>query len=181
MFDINETKHLLDFLNSNKLQLQAIINTHAHIDHILGIQSLVDTYHIPFSLHKADTPVLNNALAAAAMFGLTLKQIPKVDSYIDEHKPLMLGNDRLEVRFTPGHSPGSVSFYYPEGRWVIGGDVLFNGSIGRTDLPGGDFFTLINSIRSQFFTLPDDTTVFSGHGPATTIGAEKKYNPFLQP
>jgi hydroxyacylglutathione hydrolase len=179
MFDINETKQLLDFIISNKLHPQGIINTHAHIDHILGVQPMIDTYNIPFSLHIAETPVLNSAVATAEMFGFKLSQIPKPNSYIDETKPLMLGDDQLEVRFTPGHSPGSISFYYPEGRWAIAGDVLFAGSIGRTDLPGGNFDTLINSIRTQLFSLPGGTTIYPGHGPSTTIDAEKKYNPFL--
>lgn len=179
MFDTEETNYLINFINSNSLQPQAIINTHAHIDHILGVQALINTYHIPFSIHKAETPVLNSALASAAMFGIPLQSAPTPNSYIDENTPLLLGSDTLEVRFTPGHSPGSITFYYPAGRWAIGGDVLFSGSIGRTDLPGGDFNTLINSIRTQLFTLPSDTTIFSGHGPSTTIDAEKKYNPFL--
>jgi glyoxylase-like metal-dependent hydrolase (beta-lactamase superfamily II) len=181
MFDTAETNALTNYINSNQLIPKAIINTHAHIDHILGVQALVDAYKIPFSLHRSDTPVLNSALASAAMFGLPLAAVPQPDTYIDETKPLILGGDKLQVLFTPGHSPGSITFYYPEGRWAIAGDVLFSGSIGRTDLPGGDFNTLINSIRTQLFTLPADTTIFPGHGPSTTIDAEKKYNPFLRP
>ena len=97
-----------------------------------------------------------------------------------EGETLQIGDDTLKILFTPGHSPGSVSFYHEEGGFVIGGDVLFNGSIGRTDLPGGDFDTLVNSIQTQFFTLPDDTKVYSGHGPVTTVGFEKMNNPFVK-
>jgi glyoxylase-like metal-dependent hydrolase (beta-lactamase superfamily II) len=114
------------------------------------------------------------------LFGFEFKHIPKPDAFIKEDEVLRLGEDELAVRFTPGHSPGSVVFYCREGKWLLGGDVLFNGSIGRTDLPGGHFGTLIQSIKCQVFTLPDDTLVYSGHGPSTIISTEKKYNPFLQ-
>ena len=114
------------------------------------------------------------------MFGFDFTHTPTPTFYIKEGEPLKLGDDTLEVRFTPGHSPGSISFYYAPGNWVIGGDVLFSGSIGRTDLPGGNFDTLISSIRTQLFTLPADTKVLSGHGPHTFIGEEKKNNPFLK-
>lgn len=168
------------FLEEKKLVLQGIINTHAHIDHIFGIQHVVQKHHVSFRLHKKELPILNNAPAIAAMFGLPFSGAPQPDSFISEKEPLLLGNDELRVLFTPGHSPGSISFYSEEGRWLIGGDVLFAGSIGRTDLPGGDYETLIHSIRTQLLVLPDDTTVFPGHGPATTIGAERAGNPFLQ-
>jgi glyoxylase-like metal-dependent hydrolase (beta-lactamase superfamily II) len=180
MYGPEETNHFIDFLTANKFKPQAIINTHTHIDHILGAQALIDAYKIPFGMHKTDIPVLNSAIASAALFGIELKKAPVPDFYIPDGKPLSLGVDDVEVRFTPGHSPGSIVFYYPEGKWVIGGDVLFAGSIGRTDLPGGDFNTLINSIRTQLFSLPFNTTVYPGHGPSTTIEIEKKHNPFLQ-
>jgi glyoxylase-like metal-dependent hydrolase (beta-lactamase superfamily II) len=114
------------------------------------------------------------------IFGVELATAPEPDFFIAETEKLRLDDEELEVRFTPGHSPGSVVFYYPQGAWVIGGDVLFNGSIGRTDLPGGNFDTLINSIRTQLFTLPPETIVYSGHGPETSIGQEMHSNPFLQ-
>lgn len=180
MYDNNETNHLFDYIKKNELQPQAIINTHAHLDHIFGIAPLVEKFNLSFGLHKKELPVLARAPQSAAMFGVSISAVPHPSFNIEEGKPLQLGDENLEVRFTPGHSPGSVVFYYAPGKWVIGGDVLFSGSIGRTDLPGGDFNTLINSIRNEMFTLPDDTTVHSGHGPATTIGREKAYNPFLQ-
>lgn len=179
MFDNNETKHFTEYLKSNNLIPKGIINTHAHIDHIFGVQAMIDTYNISFGIHKQEEIVLKNAPMAAGMFGIPFTTAPVQTHYIQEGEPLLIGDDVLEVRFTPGHSPGSISFYYPEGKWVLSGDVLFNNSIGRTDLPGGNFDTLINSIRTQLFTLPDETTVYSGHGPATTIAHEKSYNPFL--
>lgn len=180
MYDQQEINRFFSYISSKGLQPQSIINTHTHLDHIFGVNALVSKYDIPFGIHEKDLPVLNGAAGAAMLFGFEFRDIPKPRFYIKELQPLALGADTLEVRLTPGHSPGSIIFYYPAGKWMIGGDVLFNGSIGRTDLPGGDFNTLINSIRSQVFTLPDDTIVYSGHGPATTIGNEKKYNPFLK-
>jgi len=180
MYGEQEQQELIQYINDKQLTPQAIINTHAHLDHIFGAQTLIDKYSLPFGLHKQEQFILDRARESAAMFGIDFGAVPKATFYIEEGKPLMLGDDALEVRFTPGHSPGSVSFYYAPGNWVIGGDVLFSGSIGRTDLPGGNFDTLISSIRTQLFTLPDNTQVLSGHGPATHIGEEKKYNPFLK-
>lgn len=180
MYDINETKHLTDYISKNQLFPQAIINTHAHLDHIFGVNPLIDMYKIPFGLHKKEVDVLVRAPQSAAMFGVSIGTVPQPDFFIDEQKPLNLGEDVIDVRFTPGHSPGSISFYFAPGNWVIGGDVLFSGSIGRTDLPGGNFNTLINSIKLQLFTLPGNTTVYSGHGPATSIEMEIMHNPFLQ-
>ncbi len=180
MFDNNETNEFNNFITANGLIPQAIINTHAHIDHILGIQHVKKTYNIPFLMHEKELPVLNGAPNAARMFGFSYNDVPKADGFIAETELLKLGKDELEVRFTPGHSPGSIVFYSKEGKWVIGGDVLFRQSIGRTDLPGGNHATLLTSIREQMFTLPDDTAVHSGHGPATTIGFEKKHNPYVR-
>ncbi len=180
MYDANEAAFFYKYITDNALIPQAVINTHTHIDHIFGVQGLIDKYNIPFGIHEKDTPVLAGAVGSAMLFGFTFGAAPKPTFYINEGEPLQLGDDTLEIRFTPGHSPGSISFYYPAGKWVISGDALFNGSIGRTDLPGGNFDTLIAAIRSELFTLPDDTVVYSGHGPATTVGNEKQYNPFLQ-
>ncbi|MBA3828037.1 MAG: MBL fold metallo-hydrolase [Taibaiella sp.] len=179
MYNAQESSQFLDFITTNQLKPQAIINTHTHIDHIFGVQGLIDKYNIPFGIHQLDTPVLNNAAGAAMMFGFDLKKAPAPSFFIKENEPLLLGEDILEVRFVPGHSPGSIAFYNAAGRWAISGDVIFQQSIGRTDLPGGSFDTLINSIRTQLFTLPDETTIHSGHGAATTIGVEKRSNPFL--
>ncbi len=180
MYGPLEDAHILKYIAGNGLQPVAIINTHAHIDHIIGINTLVEKFGIPFGMHESDQPLLRNAVGSAMMFGLDFKSAPKPDFFIKGDQTLSLGDDTLEVRFAPGHAPGHIVFYYPKGGWLIAGDVLFNGSIGRTDLPGGNFETLMNSIRTQLFTLPDSTVVYPGHGPATTIENEKKYNPFLQ-
>jgi glyoxylase-like metal-dependent hydrolase (beta-lactamase superfamily II) len=179
MYDNSETKPFIQYLTDNSLVPQSVINTHTHLDHIFGVQALKDKYQLPFGIHESDLPVLKNAKGAATMFGMNMGPVPLPDFFIQEGK-LALGDDSIDVRFTPGHSPGSISFYYEPGNWVISGDALFSGSIGRTDLPGGDFNTLIHAIRTQLFSLPPDTRVFSGHGPATTIGYEQQHNPFLR-
>jgi hydroxyacylglutathione hydrolase len=180
MYGPEETEEFISYIEDHQLQPQAIINTHAHIDHIFGVQALVDKYNIPFAIHTKEQPILDYASSSASVFGLKFGKTPKPDYYLKENEPFSLGNDTLQIRFTPGHSPGSIVFYYPEGKWLIGGDVLFAGSIGRTDLPGGNYQTLIDSIRSQLLTLPPDTKVYPGHGPATTIADEMRSNPFLQ-
>jgi len=180
MYEQRETDGFISFIEKQGFTPQAIINTHAHLDHIFGVQAMGDKYHIPFSIHRLEQPVLDRGRETAAMFGFSFNNLPVVTNYIDHATPLQLGEDTLQVFLTPGHSPGSVSFYYEPGNWVIAGDVLFQGSIGRTDLPGGDFDTLISSIRTHLFTLPDNTTVLSGHGNSTTIGEEKRDNPFLR-
>jgi len=180
MYGAAEEKLIFDFVSREGLQPQQIINTHAHIDHVLGIDSLKSKYDIPFGMHSLEQPVLANAKGSAMLFGLNLGAVPAVDFFISEKEPLLLGDDALEVRLSPGHSPGSIVFYYAAGKWAIGGDVLFQSSIGRTDLPGGDHNTLIKSIQEQMYTLPDDTVVYCGHGPATQIGQEKKSNPFVR-
>jgi glyoxylase-like metal-dependent hydrolase (beta-lactamase superfamily II) len=169
-----------NYLLTNELIPKMIINTHAHIDHILSVQALKIKYGIPFGLHKAELPVLNNAAGSALLFGLELKGVPAVDFFIEEGKPFPMGEAMLEVRLAPGHSPGSIIFYSPENKFVISGDVLFQGSIGRSDLPGGNAETLMNSIREQLYTLPDQTMVYPGHGAITQIGQEKLTNPFVR-
>lgn len=175
-----EKDQLINYIAEKQLVPQAIINTHAHIDHVFGVQTLMDKYNIPFGIHEKDLPTLSMAAASASMFGFDFKEAPKPTFFIKETEPLQLGDDTIDVRFTPGHSAGSISFYYAPGNWVIAGDVLFSGSIGRTDLPGGSFDVLINSIKTQLFTLPGTTQVLSGHGPATHIAEEKANNPFLK-
>jgi glyoxylase-like metal-dependent hydrolase (beta-lactamase superfamily II) len=180
MYDTPEITGFINLLTKEGLTPRSIINTHAHIDHIFGVQALVDRYSLPFGVHPLEKPVLNYASASATMYGLRPVTVPPPDLWFDENTPLDLEGDELRLLFTPGHSPGSVCFYYPEGSWLIGGDVLFAGSIGRSDLPGGNHDTLLRSIRTQLLPLPDNTTIYSGHGPATTIGDERYTNPFLQ-
>lgn len=179
MNNSTEVSHFTDYIKRNQLVPQSIINTHAHLDHIFGVAAVKELYNIPFGIHAQEQPVLNNARGTAAMFGFEFGEAPKPDFYIEDGKTIKLGADEVEVHFVPGHSPGSVAFYFAAGKWVIAGDALFSGSIGRTDLPGGNHNQLIESIKTQLLTLPGDTVVWSGHGPSTTIETEKNYNPFL--
>jgi glyoxylase-like metal-dependent hydrolase (beta-lactamase superfamily II) len=157
-----------------------LLNTHCHLDHIFGNKFVHETWGLDLHIHEKEKIVLANGPASGLRFQLPFENYEGPLIYIKEGENIKLGDDELEVFFTPGHSPGSVSFYHEAGGFVIGGDVLFNGSIGRTDLPGGDYDTLVNSIQTKFFTLPDDTKVYSGHGPVTTVGFEKMNNPFVK-
>lgn len=178
MYGNDEEQQMFKFIDDNNLKPQQIINTHTHLDHIFGIDALKQKYNIPFGMHRDDLPVLQNAGGSAMMFGFQFGAAPTPDFFIETGK-LQLGNDEVEVRLAPGHSPGSICFYSEPDALVIAGDVLFQRSIGRTDLPGGDHDTLIESIRKQLFTLPAETLVLSGHGSPTTIGEEQEFNPFL--
>lgn len=180
MYGADEEREMYDFIQEEGLQPQQIINTHAHIDHVLGIDGVKQRYKIPFGMHRLEEPVLANVKGSAMLFGFQFGAVPTVDFFIKENETISLGSDTLEVRLAPGHSPGSIVFYYAPGQWVIGGDVLFQGSVGRSDLPGGNHDVLMKSIETQLYTLPDATIVYSGHGPATTIGQEKKTNPFIR-
>lgn len=180
MHGADEERVMYDFIEQNGLQPQQIINTHAHIDHILGIEGLKQKYNIPFGMHILEQPVLANAKGSAMLFGFTFGAIPVPDFFIKEDAKITLGDDELEVRLVPGHSPGSILFYNAKGNWLIGGDVLFRGSVGRSDLPGGNHDVLMKSIKEQVYTLPDETIVYSGHGPETSVGQEKKTNPFIR-
>lgn len=155
----------------------AIWLTHAHLDHVMGIPRIKTETGVPVFLHPADRQLYDAVLAQAAAFGLRAEPLPPPDAAWAHGDVARVGDLEFAVRHTPGHSPGSVSFI---GHGVaFGGDVLFAGSIGRTDLPGGDFDTLIASIERELLTLPDDTIVHSGHGPDTTVGRERRTNPFL--
>jgi glyoxylase-like metal-dependent hydrolase (beta-lactamase superfamily II) len=157
-----------------------LLNTHCHLDHVFGNRFVHETWGLPFHLHEKEKPVLDFAPQSGLQWQLPFDNYEGPLVYLNEKNNIKIGQDELEIRFTPGHSPGSVSFYHEAGGFIIGGDVLFNGGIGRTDLPGGNFDTLVNSIQTQFFTLPDETKVYSGHGPVTTVGFEKMNNPFVK-
>lgn len=157
-----------------------LLNTHCHLDHVFGNKFVHDTWGLPLHLHPREKQVLDFAPQAGIMWQLPFDHYEGPLVYLKEGEKIRIREDELEIRWVPGHSPGSVAFYHEAGGFIIGGDVLFSGSVGRTDLPGGDFETLANSIRTQFFTLPDDTKVYSGHGPVTNIGYEKMNNPFVK-
>lgn len=179
-YDAEEFEELYNFIESNKLKPVQIINTHAHIDHVLGVYAVKEKYAIPFSLHKIDEQLLKAVKTYAPNYGFPRFDEPEIDSYLVEGETVKFGSSELKIIFVPGHAPGHVAFVNDTQRFVIGGDVLFRQSIGRTDLPGGDHETLIESIRLKLFTLDDDYTVYAGHMGPTTIGFEKKNNPFLK-
>ncbi|AIZ63097.1 metallo-beta-lactamase [Hymenobacter sp. DG25B] len=179
-YSTEEQQALRQYIEEHKLRVVLLLNTHAHIDHVLGNRFVLDTYKVPFLLHEADFATLRAVEAYAPSYGFAQYQPAEPTGTLTPEEPVRFGKTELEVRFTPGHAPGHVVFYHAPTQTVIGGDVLFQGSIGRTDLPGGDYATLISSIKTQLLTLPDEVTVYPGHGPATTIGAERRSNPFLQ-
>ena len=174
-----EEQELVDFIEGNKLIPKRLINTHCHIDHVLGNQFVAEKYELELEAHRLEVPVLQSGEQVSKMYNIPYKGSPNISKFLEEGEELELGGFRLDILLTPGHSPGSISFYSKESKWVISGDVLFMNSIGRTDLPGGDYNTLIGSIATKLLPLPDDVTVYSGHGPATTIGHERSTNPFL--
>ena len=176
-YEQREMTELFDFIAENQLKPLALLNTHAHIDHILGNASVKEKYDIPFYLHKEDLPTLNSVASYAHVYGFEkYKLSPEPDHFLSHDTELSFGLIKLKVYHTPGHSTGHVVFYDAVNNFVINGDVLFNGSFGRVDLPGGDIERLKNSIFEVMFQFPDDTLVFCGHGPETTIGKEKKDN-----
>jgi hydroxyacylglutathione hydrolase len=176
----SENEELSDFLVRHKLKLIRNINTHCHVDHVLGHAFIASKYDLLPEYHKAGEPFFLHLREIAATYGYTVDWIPSVKGYLDEGDLIKFGNSELKVLYTPGHADGSVCFYQPVQGFVITGDVLFRESIGRTDLPTGNYDVLMKSIKEELFTLPDDVVVYPGHGPETTIGYEKANNPFIQ-
>jgi glyoxylase-like metal-dependent hydrolase (beta-lactamase superfamily II) len=179
-FESYEQDELTAAIHKMGLQPVRLINTHCHIDHILGNAFVAKTYNLGLEIHQGELPVLRAGIAVAGMYAIPYDPSPDPVSYLEPGSHIDLEGNAIKILFTPGHSPASICLYDEQGGWVIGGDVLFYESIGRTDLPGGDYDTLINSIRSQLFVLAPDTVVNPGHGQATTIGYEQTFNPFLQ-
>jgi hydroxyacylglutathione hydrolase len=174
-----EQEELTDFISNANLKPMHLINTHCHIDHILGNQFVSEKYQLKLTSHKKEQAVLDVGQTTAMMYHIPYTKSPDIAIFIDEGDHVKFGKSELQVLFTPGHSPASVSLYCKESNILVAGDVLFQGSIGRTDLPGGNFETLTRVIRAKFFTLPDETVVYPGHGGDTTIGIEKRTNPFF--
>ena len=177
----SERKELNDFINEKNLIPIKLINTHCHIDHVLGNKFVSTEWDIQLYMHKEDLPVLEMAEDIGKMYNLEdYEGSPLPKHFLAQGDILTFGESNFEVLFTPGHAPGHICLYSKKNNLLIAGDVIFQGSIGRTDLPGGDHAALINSIKKQLFPLPNKTQVFCGHGPSTNLGYEKEHNPFLQ-
>lgn len=174
-----EVQQVLDYVADHDLEVRHLLLTHAHIDHIFGCALLSEHYGLPWRLHPEDRPFVQRAMEQATMFGVQLDEPPQLGDALTEDDAITFGGRTWRVLHTPGHSPGSVSFYDADAATVLSGDVLFQGSIGRTDLPGGSMPTLMRSIFDHLIPLGEATTVLPGHGPATTIGQERQQNPFL--
>lgn len=177
--NLNEKNELFTFIEEQKLTPKYLINTHCHIDHIMGNADVMEKYNIPSIAHQEDLPLIERANDMALAFGFQVKEPPKPDKFVVDSENITFGNSSLEVRHVPGHSPGSIAIIAKDERFAVVGDVLFKSSIGRTDLPGGDYNTLINSIKQKLFILDDDFVVYPGHGDSTTILHEKSTNPFF--
>lgn len=175
----SEYTELQEYLTNNNIKLTMLLNTHAHVDHVLGYEFVSRTYGLTTRLHEAEMPVYRAVKTYASNYGFVYQDGPEPTELLSDGERITFGNNVLEVLFCPGHSPGSVVFYCKEQNFAIAGDVLFYRSIGRTDLPGGDHATLLRSIKAKMYTLPEETIVYPGHGPQTTIGSEKIYNPFV--
>jgi hydroxyacylglutathione hydrolase len=177
-FDDEKSK-LRDFITEKGLKPTLLLNTHCHLDHVFGNKFIHETFGLTLHLHKDEQKMLELAPASGLMWGMSFDSYQGAFIFLKEGDVIKLGEDELKVIEAPGHSPGHICFYCRAQDFIISGDVLFHRSIGRTDLPGGNSQTLLNSIRQKLFVLPDETKVYSGHGEATTIGEEILYNPFL--
>lgn len=176
----DEKETLANFIDKMKLVPKMLLNTHCHLDHVFGNKYVAEKYGLVLRIHEGEKKVLEFAPASGLMYNMPFDNYSGEFDFIKEGEMITLDNDSLKALLTPGHSPASLSFYNQKDGFVISGDTLFKQSIGRTDLPGGDYETLIESIQTRLLTLPDPTIVYSGHGPVTTIGDEKRNNPFLQ-
>jgi hydroxyacylglutathione hydrolase len=175
-----EEQHLEAYIASEGLAVRLLLNTHCHLDHVFGNKFVAEKWGLKPKIHRLEKQVLDYAPVAGVMWNLPFDTYAGDVEYLEEGDITGLDGDPLNVLFTPGHSPGSISFYAGMQGFVISGDVLFQGSIGRTDLPLGDFETLSASIREKIYTLPDETVVYSGHGEPTKVGTEKRTNPFVK-
>lgn len=181
IIDSKEADAIDSFLQKNNLKVVAIINTHLHIDHAIGSEALGNKYGVPVMSHSEDRIIGDNLSEQASMFGLPVKvKSSGVSHYLKDGDIIPIGNGRLEVIHLPGHTPGGIGLYDAEDGFLISGDTLFEGSIGRTDLPGGNLAKLLESVKKRLYSLPDDTVVYPGHGNPTTIGKEKNSNFYVR-
>ena len=177
--DSSENSRIKSYLDSNQLKPQRLIDTHCHIDHILGNRFIFEEYGLLPECNSAEKMNLETADTYAHVFGLPSPHSPNPVKWLNENDIISFGNSQLKVIFAPGHSPGHIVLYSETDQFLICGDVLFDGSIGRTDLPGGNHQQLIDSIKNKLLVLPENVRVYPGHGSSTTIGKEKKFNPYL--
>ena len=178
-FSTEETRILQNFIEENGLKIQNILLTHAHIDHVLGLQTVYNLYNVPVLLHETEKEILDRNPMDANRFGFFFKPFEGEIQFLKENEVLKLDEDEFKILHVPGHSPGHIAFHNEAQKFVVSGDVLFEGSIGRTDLYKGNHEQLLESIRTKLFILDGDTKVYNGHGNPTTIGFEKDYNPFF--
>ncbi len=174
-----ERDELKQFIEAKNLKPVKLVNTHCHIDHVFGNAFVAKEWNLKLEAHKLEIPLLEKVPQIGEMYGVPAEESPAISTFLDEGDMLKFGNSSFEIIFTPGHSPGSLSFYHEKEKFVISGDVLFYQSIGRYDFPNSNYEDLVHSIKGKLFKLPDDVTVFSGHGPETQIGFEKVNNPFV--
>lgn len=179
-YDTYEKEELRAFIELNKLQPKLLLNTHCHLDHVFGEKWVAETWNLVPHIHSNEQFVMNYAESSGQIWGVPFINYSGPFHFLAEGQIIKLGEDEMKVLYVPGHSPGHLCFYCPAQGFVIAGDTLFAGSIGRTDLPGGNHATLIERIKSELLSLPDEMVIYPGHGPATTVGEEKKNNPYLK-
>jgi hydroxyacylglutathione hydrolase len=179
-YEAEEQDELDQYIQSRGLVVKYLLNTHCHIDHVLGNYYVKKKYQVPLLIHAGEENVLRAVKTYAPNYGFGAYQETTADAFLKEGEKISLGNTQWDILFLPGHAPGHVGFYDPAEKVIFSGDVLFHRSIGRTDLPGGDYDTLIQSIQQKMFALPEDVVVYCGHGATTTIGEEKQSNPYCR-
>ena len=179
-YNQHEKNELAKYVTDNNLKPVMLINTHCHIDHIFGNKFAAEKWGLELQINKLELGILESSTDVAKLYGFeNYEKSPNAKIFLNEHDEIKFGESKLDILFTPGHSPGHIAFHSAKDKVLISGDVLFKNSIGRTDLPGGNYDTLIKSIKEKILLLEDETIVFCGHGPSTTIGSEKLNNPFL--
>lgn len=179
-YEKEEREQLIDFIKAKSLKVVSLINTHCHVDHVLGNSFVKSHFGVKLAIHPKEEATLKSVETYGPVYGFHNYQPSQADQYFEEGDTIKFGKSELEILFVPGHSAGHVVFYNKADKFCIGGDVLFYRSIGRYDLPGGDYQTLMKSIIEKMFALPGEMVIHPGHGPSTTVGDEKKYNPFFQ-